>query len=66
MMQRRENLIYEAIKSTHLQSQGPEFTAVLDQSMSYRIEQSGVMDSGANISVTNPIVVARYGLKIHK
>jgi len=40
------------------------FQATLDPDMSYRIDQPGVVDSGANISVTNLAVAKKFNLPI--
>ena len=40
------------------------YQATLDPDMSYRIDQPGVIDSGANISVTNPAVAKQFNLAL--
>ena len=53
----------EALLNATIDTSEPtDFTATLVPGRCARIEEPGVMDSGANISITNPQIVAKFNL----
>jgi len=65
-IQDRDKEVTKSILQAETDNYSSPFTAMLDPEMSYRLEDSDVMDSGANISVTSPEIVALHGLRIGK
>ena len=60
----REKTLIAALLEAHKEEGPPtEFTATIAPGMCAKIDEPGVMDSGANISVTNPLTVAKFHLE---
>ena len=58
----RDTLVLEALVNSLNIVNPTEFTATIAPDMSAIVDEPGVMDSGANISITNPRIVAKFNL----
>ena len=59
----RNKVSVEALLNATVEVYDPtELTATLAPGQCARIEEPGVMDSGANVSITNPKIVAKFNL----
>jgi hypothetical protein len=59
----REKTLIAALIEAHKEEAPPtEYTATIAPGMCAKIDEPGVMDSGANVSVTNPLTVAKFNL----
>jgi len=59
----RERTLITALLDAHKEEGPPtEFTATIAPGMCAKIDEPGVMDSGANVSVTNPFTVTKFNL----
>jgi hypothetical protein len=59
----REKTLIDALLEDHKEEGPPtEFTATIAPGMCAKIDEPGVMDSGANVSVTNPHTVDKFNL----
>jgi hypothetical protein len=59
----RDTVSAEALLNATIETLEPtDFTATLAPGRCARIEEPGVMDSGANVSITNPKIVAKFHL----
>ena len=59
----RNKVVDEALLNATIEGSEPtDFTATLAPGRCARIEEPGVMDSGANVSITNPTIVAKFHL----
>ena len=59
----RNKMTAEALLNATVDAYDPtELTATLAPGRCARIEEPGVMDSGANVSITNPKIVAKFNL----
>ena len=62
-MTEREKTLIDALLEDHKEEGPPtEFTATIAPGMRAKIDEPGVMDSGANVSVTNPLTVDKFNL----
>ena len=60
----REKTLIAALIEAHKEEAPPtEYTATIAPGMCAKIDEPGVMDSGANVSVTNPLTVAKFNLR---
>ena len=63
-MTEREKTLIAALLEAHKEERPPTaFTATIAPGMCARDDEPGVMDSGANISVTNPLTVGKFHLE---
>ena len=60
---KRDGITIEALYNATVDTEeAPEYTATLAPDKCARVEEPGVMDSGANISITNPRIVDKLNL----
>ena len=59
----REKTLIEALLESNKEEAPPtEYTATIAPGMCAKIDEPGVMDSGANVSVTDPHTVTKFNL----
>ena len=58
--EREKTLIAALLEALKEERPPTEFTATIAPGMCTRVDEPGVMDSGANISVTNPLTVEKF------
>ena len=59
----RDSIVLEVLVNSLNITNPTEFTATIAPDMSAKVDEPGVMDSGANISITNYDVITKFNLQ---